>query len=426
MNRSSFVRIKALSFFAVLMTAGSLAACGESLGAGGSCPLLCPQESAPLIDEFFDAVVLDTSAVGFPALGFESNLFLAHRRDSLDSRVITRFDSLPQTYKYQTIDSAIVRIDSAFISAPRPRADSSIAFQNDGRVEVYDVTDAANDTAVADLAAQFTPANKIGELAYVQGESPDTLHILLDTARVRERVLNTRNLRIGLRMVSAGSDLVRIVSANNTGGITLTLVPNRDTLGQRLTATPGTFSPADPAFLRSAYSDFTISVVGNAPGANTLRVGGLPAHRVLLKFDIPSRIVDSAVVVRATLMLTQRPSTSADAGEAVEVQIVPIVISEAATDLHTQLEFARTTFGFAVDSLSTVPKDSGVVNLEMVRLVRVWKGQDPKQTPRVAALYLNSEATRVASFDFFSIEAAASLRPRLRITYITRVNTGQP
>ena len=426
MNRSFFVRIKALSLFAVVLTAGSLAACGESLSAGGSCPLLCPQESAALQDEYFDAIVLDTSAVGFPALGFEQNLFLAHRRDSLDSRVITRFDSLPQTYKFQTIDSAIVRIDSAYISAPRPRADSAVAFGADGRVEVYDVTDAVNDTAVADLAAQFTPANKIGELAYVQGQSPDTLHITLDTARVRDRVLNGRNLRIGLRMVSAGSDLVRIVSANNTGGITLTLIPNRDAAGERLKATPTTFSPEDPAFLRAAYSDFTISVVGNVPGANTLRVGGLPAHRVMMKFDIPSRIVDSAVVVRASLLLTQRPSTSADAGEAVEVQIVPIVVSDLVTDLHTQLEFARTTFGFPVDSLSTVPKDSGVVALEMVRLVRVWRGQDPKQTPRLAALYLKSEATRVASFDFFSTEAAASLRPRLRITYINRANTGQP
>jgi hypothetical protein len=32
----------------------------------------------------------------------------------------------------------------------------------------------------------------------------------------------------------------------------------------------------------------------------------------------------------------------------------------------------------------------------------------------------------VASFDFFSMEAAPALRPRLRITYVTRVNTGQP
>jgi hypothetical protein len=62
----------------------------------------------------------------------------------------------------------------------------------------------------------------------------------------------------------------------------------------------------------------------------------------------------------------------------------------------------------------------------MVRLVRAWKGQDLKATPRLAALYLSSEGIRVASFDFFSMEAAPALRPRLRVTYVTRVNTGQP
>lgn len=426
MNRSSFVRFKSLSIFAVLLLTGSLAACSENLAAGGSCPMLCPQESAPLKDTIVDAVVLDTSAAGFPALGFESNLVLAHRGDSLDSRVISRYDSLPQTYNFAGVDSAIVRIDSAFISAPRPRADSAVAFAADGRVEVYDVTDAVDDTAVASLAAQFTAANKIGELAYTQGQSPDTLHILLDTARVRDRLLNTRSLRVGLRMVSAGSDQVNIISANTSGGITLTLVPNREESGERLKLIPGTYSPVEPTYLRSAYSDFTVSVVGAAPDANVLRVGGLPAHRVLLRFNIPSYIVDSSVVVRASLLLTQRPSTSPDAGTSVSAQIVPIVASTLVTDLRTQLEFAGSTVVFPVDSLTTVPKDSGVVSIEMVRLVRAWKGQDTVKTPRLAALYLSSEATRFASFEFFSMEAPAAVRPRLRITFVTRVNTGQP
>jgi hypothetical protein len=62
----------------------------------------------------------------------------------------------------------------------------------------------------------------------------------------------------------------------------------------------------------------------------------------------------------------------------------------------------------------------------MVRLLRNWKGQDTVKTPRLAALYLSSEGTRVASFDFFSMEAGPALKPRLRITYVTKVNTGQP
>jgi len=425
MNRSSFVRFKNLSLFVVALAAVSLAGCGENLGAGQACPLLCPPESAPLKDTIVDAVVLDTSATGFPTIGFEENLIVAHRADSLDTRVITRFDSLPQTYKFQNTDSSIVRMDSAFIIAPRLLSDSAAKFNADGRFEVYDVTDAVNDTAVADLAGQFTASNKIGELPYAKGDSPDTLRISINPARVLSRLQNGRNLRVGLRMVSTGSDLYRIPSTNTAAGLKLTLKPNSDTLASPVTVSPVTYSPVDPVFLRFPLSDFQITVVGALPAANVLRVGGMPARRVLLRFDIPSRIVDSTVVVRASLMLTQRPSTSPEAGDTISVQIVPIVASSQATDLHTQLEFAGGAF-FPVDSLRTVPKDSGVVSLEMVRLLRAWKGQNPVSTPRIAALFLSSEGTKLSSFDFFSIEAAQSLRPRLRITYVPRVNSGQP
>jgi hypothetical protein len=425
MNWSSFVRFKNLSIFAVALTAASIAGCGENLGAGQACPLLCPPESAPLKDTIVDAVVLDTSATGFPAIGFEETLVLAHRADSLDTRVITRFDSLPQTYKYQNNDSAIVRMDSAFIRAPRLVSDTAAKFSADGRFEVYDVTDAANDTAVADLNGQFTAANKIGELPYAKGDSPDTLKIFLDPARVLSRLQNGRNLRIGLRMVSTGSDVYRIPSTNTASGIKLTLIPSSASLATPVAVNPATYSPLEPSLLRFPLLDFQITVVGASPAVNVLRVGGAPAHRVLMRFDIPSRIVDSTVVVRASLLLTQRPSTAAEAGDTVSVQIVPVGASVQATDLRTQLEFAQAGF-FPVDSLLIVPKDSGVVSIEMVRLVRAWKGQNTTSTPRVAALFLTSEGQKLSSFDFFSTEAPQALRPRLRITYVPRVNSGQP
>jgi hypothetical protein len=424
MNRSFFVHFKSLSLFAAALAVATVSACTEDLQSGSSCPLLCPGESAPLKDTIIDAVALDTSASGFPTLGFEVNFLLAKRGDTLDTRVITRYDSLPQKYTFKGDDSAVVRVDSAYLLAARPAADSAVAFTADGQIEAYDVTDAANDTSVASLVGQMIPANKLGEFVYAAGQSPDTLKIPLDTARVLSRLLNGRSLRVGLRMVSAASDQIRIVSNNNGGGIGLTIVANSDTAASRIKSSPITYSPVDPGYLRSALSDFQITVVGASPAANTLRVGGAPASRVMFKFDIPTHIVDSTVVVRASLQLTQRPSGSADAGSAVALQLVPILASEELTDLHAQLEFSGSAA--FVDSLEVVPKDSGVVNIEMVGLVRAWRGQDQKRTPRLADLFLTSEGTRVASFDFFSMEAPAGVRPRLRITYVTRVNTGQP
>ena len=59
MKRSFFVRFKSLAIFCVAVAVASIAACSENLDSGGSCPLLCPGESAPLLDTIVDAVVVD-------------------------------------------------------------------------------------------------------------------------------------------------------------------------------------------------------------------------------------------------------------------------------------------------------------------------------------------------------------------------------
>ena len=79
MNRSSFVHLKSLSVFLAALAVASVVACTEDLESGSSCPLLCPGESAPLKDTIIDAIALDTSATGFPTLGYETNFLLAKR-----------------------------------------------------------------------------------------------------------------------------------------------------------------------------------------------------------------------------------------------------------------------------------------------------------------------------------------------------------
>lgn len=426
MIRSYVVRFRALSIFGAAVAILALASCAEDIGGGGACPLLCPQESAPLKDTILNAITLDTSVAAFPELGFESNLTLAKRGDTLDTRVIVRFDSLPTTYKFGADDSTIVRIDSAFVRAIVPASDTALKFKSVGALEVYDVTDAANDTLTSSLAAQFTPANRIGSLAYAVDGSPDTITVQIDTARVRRRIQNGQSLRVGFRLVTTGSDQIRFISQSAGEGPTLNLYPKRNAETIIIRSVAKSLTPADPVFLRGPLADFTIAVTGGVPSANVLRVGGFPGRRVLLRFNIPSRIVDSSVVIRATLFLTQKPATTAEAGDPATVHIVPILASSLITDIHQLLEFAASAVSFPVDSLTVIPKDSARRELQVVTLVRSWKGQDTIKTPRLAALYLSSETTRTAGIEFFSTEAPIGVRPQLRITFVTRVSTGRP
>jgi hypothetical protein len=421
MIRSHVLRFRALSVFAVLVTTVAVASCSEDLQGGASCPINCPQDAPPLKDTTLDAVTFDTSLASFPPLGFEPTLLLTRRGDTVDTRIVTRYDTLPTT----SGSDSITQIDSAYITGTRIVGDSALSFHDSATVEVYDVTDAVGDTATAALLAQFTPANLIGARQYGKGDKPDTLRVFLDTARVRARVTVDHRLHIALRMVTSGSEQIRILSRNGGGGFALTIRTSPDTAVAAQTVNPSSDFPTGQTFLTTAMADFTLVALAPPLAANVLRVGGVPWRRVMLRFNIPSRIVDSSAVIRATLFLTQSP-TGPNAGDSVELHVVPIIVSDRVTDLHTILEFAGSTSLFSVDSVAVMPKDSVRRGLEIVHVIQSWRGQDTIKTPRAVALILGTEGLSPAAVDFFSIKAPAGVRPQLRLTYITKLNSGRP
>ena len=427
MIRSHVVQFRVLSVFAVLLTTVAVVSCSEDIQGGAACPLLCAQQATPLKDTVIDAVTFDTSIAAFPSLGFESNLILARRGDTLDAGIVTRYDTLPTHYSAAGQDSTITHVDSAYIQARR-FTDSTQALHDSATVVAYDVTDAMDDTTTASLVAEMTAANKVGSRDLAKGENPDTLRILIDTARVRARVVATgHRMRIALRMVSRGSAELRFPSHDAGEGFTLVIHPSRDTSVASLKVGPRSDTPAGLPTMAAALADFGfVALARPLTDANALRVGGYPWRRVLLRFKLPSNIVDSSAVIRATLFLTQRPSTAPGSGDSVYVRAVPILASSVVKDLHVYLEFAAVSAIFAPDSTVVVPKDSGKREIDIVRILRSWRGQDTIRTPRAIALLIGTEGARPNAVDFFSMEAAPGLRPQVRITYASKPSSGRP
>jgi hypothetical protein len=422
MIRSLVVRFKALSIFAVLVASVAVASCSQDIQGGSSCPLLCPQQPAPLKDTIIDGVTFDTSVASYPSLGFEPMLILQQRRDTVDSRIITRFDTLPVTQGTDTIRE----IDTAFVTLLRIPPDSNKTFKDSARVEVYDVTDAPGDTVTAALLAKFIPANLLGSRQYVPGDTADTVRVTLDTMQIRTRFLVTGHLHLGFRLVTPGSEELRLISTNAGSGAVLSVRVTRDTSKTAIAVDPLSHFPSTQPFLTGALADFPIyAIAPPPPGPTVLRVGGIPGRRVLLRFSIPSHIVDSTAVIRATLTMMQSP-TAAAGGDSVRLYISPIIASERLTDLHSLLEFAGAPSIFATDSFTVMPKEALKRSFEMVRVVQTWRGADTIKTPRIVAITLQTEGTSPAAVDLFSIKAPAALRPQLRLTYITKLTTGRP
>jgi len=135
--------------------------------------------------------------------------------------------------------------------------------------------------------------------------------------------------------------------------------------------------------------------------------------------------VDSVTMVRATLLLTQIPTNSVDASDS--LTIYPQVV-RAAIDLQDVVRSAGILSPpkIEIDSLRIRPNDSGQRAIEIVGAMRQWKAVGPTTLQRAIVLRSATEGASAPSVLFYSTEAAPSQRPRLRLTYVTKVEFGIP
>jgi hypothetical protein len=432
------LRKKLLMFVAAAAAVLTAAACAENPEGGAACPLLCPEQSAALRDTIIDAVAFDTTVTGLPPIGAERFLMLAAHGDTLDTRVIIRFDTLPQTFTAgNSLDSTITRLDSAVLVMPIVKPDTAHRPKGRITIEAYNVDSMPpdsvtipTDTVASVLATLFRPGRLIGSRTFAPESLLDTLRLPLSTDSVLTRVKNGTKLRVGLRLVTSGGQgyNLQIGSTQTTAPTSLRLKASPDTAAKAVVITPLSNTPKGQDFLSGPLADYSIVVkggTGNVPGV--LGVGGVPSRRTLLRFNVPSRIIDSTTVVRASLLITQKPNRGVSQRDSIYVFPSAVLAQSTVTDVRNLLQFVSAQGTFGLDSLKLAPGDSGVRSFEIVSLVRTWKGNSPELSPRAVALRSSSEGSLPGQIDFFSTKAAvASVRPRLRITYVPQTTFGLP
>jgi hypothetical protein len=145
-----------------------------------------------------------------------------------------------------------------------------------------------------------------------------------------------------------------------------------------------------------------------------LAVGGSISARAMLRFNLPSRILDSATLIRATLELTPvAPITGLPTDPA-------ILLSRAVlADVGAKSPVSATVGlrGLSPPPADTLEIGTTAVSLEAVRLVELWLGRTTR--PSALMLSLVPEAASFTRPVFYSTRAADPLlRPRLRISYL--------
>jgi len=419
-SNSGRVRLTGLA----ILTAIIAAACTEKLDNSAGCPILCPDQGGQIETVTLDAVTFDSTVSALTGQGTELELLLATRGDTLDSRAIIRFDTIPDRYRRPGSDTTSIElttVDSAFL---RLRVDTV-----GGKVpatlslDLYDVNSDAADTAVTEIASLFTPERLITSALFAKSELKDTINIAIPGQAILAR--KGGRLRIGIRARAPESVQLRLLSQEGAGSPSiLSYRVSPDTTIAKVVLAPSSRTPVNQPILANSFADYTLLVKGTATGpASQLNIGGLPARRVYMRFNLPAFITDSVDVVRATLLLTQQPNIGLDPGDT--ILIIPNVglAANSVTDVAKAAQIAATV---NTDTLKVTPAGSGLKTLELANVIALWRAQKIADTPRALILVTTLEGTSPLEARFYPIEAAPELRPRLRISYSARKSTGLP
>ncbi len=418
-----FARVKPL--LTAVASVAVIVGCEQNFESGLACPALCPQQADSLRDTTFFAVDFDTSIAGYPTLGSEGQLTLTND-PAIDLRAIIRFDTLHSTFRHRgtLADSEIVSIASGALKMFIAEADTlgpPVTFQ----LFDVEVDSTENDTSATALTARFIPANLLGTRTVPADSLKASVLVPLDSSKLvnKIRTLPYGRLRVGVRISAPQPTTVRISTSSTDSAAFLFIRPSTDTTVDSITVRPSSRTPSD-VLIAAELADFQlISSAPLLPAADAIRVGGVPGQRAYLRFNIPSKILDSSAVVRASLILTQKPNlVSGEPNDTAGVVPFELGAGSAITDLKRALIF----LSVGMDSMAMAPKDSGPRTIEMIEAIRRWRFTTGARTPRAIALRATREGLSTWQADFFSHKAPLAVRPRLKVTYIPLLRAGLP
>lgn len=404
-----------------------VSACSEQVTSSLGCPELCTDQSAQLRDTVLaDAVVFDTTLTGYPLLGTTRELSLVARGDTADVRVVARFDTLPNRFvpaKPQSdsliafVDSAtmIFVIDTAFVRPTSPVT-----------IDAFDVDTTAADTNRAALVPLFRDDRLIGSRTFQPAELRDTLRLPLNNSAVLAKIQANARLRVGLKIRQGSYPTLRVSGTAFAPRVRFRVSADSTVAPDTVQLT--SLTPSDP-LVASGLTLYPVIAAGALPSPpqSLLAVGGINGARSYLRFLIPSIVLDSVQVIRASLELTQVPSRSpGGSGDTLTVLTTAVLAGVQVTDVPTELNFLAPVGAFPVDTLRLLPGRSGTRTLEIVNLVRAWKVVGADKATRAIVITVPQEGSSPGELDFYSSDAPADVRPRLRLTYVPRRGFGIP
>jgi hypothetical protein len=418
-------RLRPLALCAVgLMMIG---ACREDLEGGAACPVLCPEQGLEVRDTVLYPVVLDSTLAGYPLLGSEPALIVARRGDTLVTAGVTRFDTLLQRItRGDTAGRTITSIDTADLVisiGAAPIAKDSVT------IELYDVDTTVTGIDTAAVRQLFRPDRLISSFTLDKDSLVGVRRIPVPVSFLEPKIIGADRVRFGIAVRSDSSAQIQLLTAESAGAAILSYLARAPADTQTLSIVASSSVSPTPGAAATSFADYQVIVEGTFAPPGFLAVGGVPGHRVYLRFDIPQDLIEENTIVRALLQLTQTPAGGVDGDDT--VQVIPRLV-RATSVLDPEPGKAALVLGdfasFPMPALGAVPTDTGVKTLQIATALAVWR-LDPDTTfTRAIVLQALDEGLAPHTALFFPGDPSVpqALRPRLQITYVPRAGFGLP
>jgi hypothetical protein len=256
------------------------------------------------------------------------------------------------------------------------------------------------------LNRYFSDSTYLADAPLPSDSGDDTVKVTFPSGLVTTFAADSSALAVGIAVRSASPSFVSIKTAAGGHGALLTRFIQVDSVtGVRVKRTM-----VSPALL-----DTYVYPQPPPPPAGVLAVGGTPSQRTFLRLSVPSRIVDSSTIVRATLLLFPAAPVSAAPGDTVRVLARPVTadVGPKSPVLSATADTARGGQGRAP------PGSTDTVRVDFTSIIRSWKGD----TTRAHTVVLSSspEAGTFAELRFWS-SASPAYRPLLDLTYVPPID----
>jgi len=372
-------------------------ACSQNLTMPANCPELCPGGQPEFRDTVLTALVgLDSSYSGYSSPQDATSLLASSGGGYGQSRAVVKFlprgDSLlvKDTMRVVTLDSVVI----AFTLETRDTTTPNLV------LELYRLPRSVDTLAsFATVESAMTPERLLGEIPVPNttfSGAQKLTFVGADLAKVAFAPEDSTKLVVGWRVRASGATGVRLGSmVKGTEAPLFTSYVHVEVADTGL---------RNQRINRSPSQNFTSVPSQAGTPVGVLPVGGIPAARAFLHFELPPYFRDSVVIVRATLELTTSQPTFGIPGDSAGFEVRAVL-----ADIGPKSPVAGDIFGIV-----GIGSGMSSIAVEMVSVVKLWQGRSP--LPSTIRLGIVPEGS---TFLAPLVRSTASQLggPRLHLTY---------